>query len=74
MLFGINEAKLHTGEIREAGGPVARHSPLGWVVFIATAGQRAEANKVNHIKFTTPVDMTDLWTTEPMGVSINLCY
>ena len=74
MLIGIDQAKLHTGETKEAGNLIARHSPLGWVVFGATPGEQTRANQVLHIKHTTPVDLTDFWTTETMGVSIKPCY
>lgn len=73
MLIGIDQAKLHTGETREAGNVVARHSPLGWVVFGAVPGKQSEASNVYHIKLETPVDMTDFWTTESMGVSVQPC-
>ena len=71
LLIGIDQAKLHTGETREAGNVVDRHSPLGWVVF--GAGKQLEASHVYHIKLETPVDMTDFWTTESMGVSVKPC-
>ena len=74
MLIGIDQAKMHTGETKEAGNLIARHSPLGWVVFGATPGEQSRVNQVFHIKLTTPVDMTDFWTTETMGVSIKPCY
>ena len=73
LLIGIDQAKLHTGETREAGNVVARHSPLGWVVFGAVPGEQSEASHVYHIKLETPVDMTDFWTTESMGVSVQPC-
>ena len=73
LLIGIDQAKLHTGETREAGNMVARHSPLGWVVFGAVPGKQSEASHVYHIKLETPVDMTDFWTTESMGVSGKTC-
>ena len=39
LLIGIDQAKLHTGETREAGNVVSRHSPLGWVVFGAVPAE-----------------------------------
>ena len=73
LLIGIDQAKLHTGETRQAGTLVARHSPLGWVVFGEVLGKQSEASHVYHIKLETPVDMTDFWTTESMGVSVQPC-
>jgi hypothetical protein len=73
ILIGINHAKMHTGETKEAENPVARRSPLGWVVFGATSGYQGRVNKVLHVQLTNPVDMTDFWTTEAMGVTTKLC-
>ena len=73
LLIGIDQAKLHTGETREAGNVVARYSPLRWVVFRAVPGKQSEASHVYHIKLETPIDMTDFWTTESMGVSVKPC-
>ena len=75
LLIGIDQARLHTGETREAGNLVARHSPLGWVIFGATSGERLGTSKVkvNHVAFATPVDMSEFWSTESMGVSVKPC-
>ena len=73
LLIGIDQAKLHTGETREAGNVVACYSPLRWVVFGAVPGKQSEASHVYHIKLETPIDMTDFWTTESMGVSVKPC-
>ena len=73
LLIGIDQAKLHTGETREAGNLVARHSPLGWVIFGATTSEQFETSRVNHVKFATPVDMNEFWSTESMGVSVKPC-
>jgi hypothetical protein len=73
ILIGINHAKMHTGETKEAENLVARRSPLGWVVFGATSGYQRRVNKVLHVQLTNPVDMTDFWTTEAMGVTAKLC-
>ena len=74
MLIGIDQAKMHTGKTKEAGNLIARHSPLGWVVFGATPSGQTRVSQVFHIKLTTPVDLTDFWTTKTMGVSIKPCY
>ena len=73
LLIGIDQAKLHTGEARETGNMVARHSPLGWEVFGPIPGKQLEASHVYHIKLETPVDMKDFWTTESMSVSVMPC-
>ena len=74
LLIGIDQAKLHTGETKEAGNLVAGHSPLGWVIFGATTSQQLGTSRVNHVKFATPVDMTEFWSTESMGVSVKPCF
>ena len=61
---------MHMGETRRAGHLVARKSPLGWVIFGAKQGNVQEDNRVLHIKYTMPEDLSDFWTTEAMGVAI----
>ena len=73
VFIGFNHVKMHAGETREADNLVARRSPLGWVVFGAANGQRQAVNKVLHVQLSSPVDMTDFWTTESMGVSSKSC-
>ena len=60
---------MHADETREAENLVARRSPLGWIVFGAASGQRQAVNKVLHFQLSSPVDMTNVWTTEAMRVS-----
>ena len=73
LLIGINHARMHTGETRQAGNLVARKSPLGWVVFGGTSQDVHETSRILHVKYTTPVDLSDFWTTEAMGVAITPC-
>ena len=73
LLIGIDQARMHTGETRQAGHLVARKSPLGWVIFGAKQGKVQEDNRVLHIKYTMPEDLSDFWTTEAMGVAITPC-
>ena len=60
---------MHTGETRQAGHLVARHSPLGWVIFGATPGDAREKNSILYVKYTKPEDLSDFWTTEAMGIA-----
>ena len=62
LLIGIDQAKFHVGETKEAGDLVARHTPLGWVIFGATHDQNLQEYQVYHVK-----------TTESMGVSVKPC-
>ena len=73
LLVGIDHPKLHTGETREAANLIARQSPIGWVVFGATPGKHAQVSRVLNVKVPTPVDITDFWTTETMGVAARPC-
>ena len=73
VLLGIDHPKLHTGETKESGTLVARRSPLGWIVFGATSERCESVNQVFHVKCSTPIDMTDFWTTESMGVEGKMC-
>ena len=75
LLIGIDHAQLHTGPTKQKDHIVARKSPLGWVLFgnksgTATAG---EAMRVLHVKFTAPVDISEFWKTESMGVLVKPC-
>ena len=73
ILIGIDHANMHTGETREAGNLVARHSPIGWGVFGAAPGNRTQVNKVLNVRLSSPVDMTEFWTTEAMSVAAKTC-
>ncbi|XP_028415610.1 uncharacterized protein LOC114538968 [Dendronephthya gigantea] len=73
VFLGIDHPKFHTGETREASNLVARQSPLGWVVFGATSEKSDNVNQVFHIKCSNPIDMSDFWTTESMGVEGKTC-
>ena len=72
VLIGIDNLLLHTGETRERKSLIARHSPLGWVLFGTTPGRNEPAHQVFHIKTVTPpaVDMADFWSTESVGVTV----
>ena len=72
LLIEIDQAKLHTGETREAGNLMVRYSPLGCVIFGATFSERLGTSKVNHVAFASPVDMTvsiKLWSFKPEKLS-----
>ena len=73
LLIGIDHARMHTGETRQAGYLVARHSPLGWVIFGAMPGDARKTNSILYVKYTMPEHLSDFWTTEPMGVAVTPC-
>ena len=60
LLIGVDHAKLHTGEVREAGQCTARKSPVGWVVFGTTPNDAIHTHTVLHVKLTT-----DEWKEVP---------
>ena len=70
LLVGIDHASLHTGSIRESGNFVARRSPLGWVVF-GTSQQSPVTGRVLNVQLASPVDLSDFWSIESMGVQNN---
>ena len=59
MLIGIDHPRLHTGETKQAANLVARHSPLGWVVFGAKPRGHAHVHHVLNVKLSALIDMTD---------------
>ena len=73
LLIGIDHAYMHTGETRQKGCLVARNSPLGWVIFGSKPGEANGSRKIFHIQYAVPVDLTDFWTTESMGVQVESC-
>jgi len=70
LLIGIDQAHMHTGKSKQAGQLVARPTPLGWVVFCGPSGKVQESSRILHVKFEMPVDLTDFWRTETMGVAV----
>ena len=73
LLIGIDHAFMHIGETRQTGYLVARNSPLGWVVFGSAPGETDRIHKIFHVKYAVPVDLTNFWTTESMGVEVQQC-
>ena len=73
VLIGIDHANMHTGKIKQVGNLVARHSPIGWLVSGATQNNPAAVNKVLPVGLSVPVEMTEFWSTESMGVAIHPC-
>ena len=74
LLVGIDHAHMHTGQTREVNHMVARKSRLGWVIFGSTSGDLSNVTTtVLHVKVISPVDLSDFWTTEAMGVQVDPC-
>ena len=73
LLIGIDHPKFHGGETREGGTFTARKSPLGWVIFGADSSNKTLHGSVMHVKLASPVNLTDFWETETMGVQYNDC-
>lgn len=49
ILIGIDYGHLHCGDVRQIGHLVARHSPLGWLIFRSSATQEVAASIVLHV-------------------------
>jgi hypothetical protein len=65
---------MHTGQTKQADHLVARRSPLGWVIFGSTTGKLSNTiTTVLHVKYTAPVDLSNFWKTETMGVEVKPC-
>ena len=73
LLIGIDHAHMHIGETKQVGHLIARNSPLGWVVF-GGRPDTTSSTRILFVKYSSPVDMTDFWSTETMGVQVNPCY
>ena len=53
---------------------MARRSPFGWVVFGSNSDDALpEAEQVLHVRLYEPVDITEFWKTELIGVSVSPC-
>ena len=74
VLIGIHYSRFHIGETKVKGTLVARKSPFGWVIFGSnTEDLMPQIKQVSIVRRAQPVDMTDLWKTESMGVSVVPC-
>ena len=74
LLIGINYSRFHVGETKVNASLVARRSPLGWVIFGSNAEDvMPEIKQVSLVSLVPPVDLTDFWRTESMGVSVSPC-
>ena len=74
ILIGINYSRFHEDETKLKASLVARRSPLGWVIFGSNAKDvMPEIKQVSLVSLVSPVDLTDFWRTESMGVSVSPC-
>jgi len=55
------------------GQLVARKAPLQWVVFGGESGETQMHGPVHHVRVAAPIEMSDFWKTEPMGVEAKPC-
>ena len=74
LLIGIDQAHMHAGETKEVNHLIARKSPLGWVVFGGEDEETPNASAILHVKYASPIDLTDFWTTKSMGVAVKSCF
>ena len=75
LLIGIDHAYMHTAQTKQVEHLVARKSPLGWVIFGSSTAQLIDnvTTTVLHVRFQEPVDLSDFWMTESMGVTVKPC-
>ena len=73
LLIGIDHAHMHAGETRQVNHLLARKFPLGWVVFGGKLEQINDVISILHVKYASPIDLTEFWTTETLGVAVKPC-
>ena len=74
LLIGIDHPYMHTGQTKQVEQMIARKSPLGWVIFgSSTENVDNLTTTVLHVRYSEPVDLSDFWTTEAMGVTVKPC-
>ena len=73
LLIGIDHAHMHAGETIQVDQLLARKSPLGWVVFGGKPEQICDVTSILHVKYASPIELTDFWATETMGVAVKPC-
>ena len=73
LLIGIDHARMHTGQTKQSGHLVARNTPLEWVIFGSASKDVPVSGLVCHVQLATPVDISDFWKTEVMGVEVKPC-
>ena len=59
LLIGIDHAHMHTGDTRQVEHLLVRNSPLGWVVFGGNPTATSDVTHILHVRFVTPVDLSD---------------
>ena len=74
LLIGINHPQFQVGEARIKDGLAVRKTPIAWVAFGAENEYiQPKTSQVMNVRLATPVDLTEFWKTESMGVSISPC-
>ena len=74
LLIGINHLQFHVGETRIKDGLAVRKSPLGWVAFGVHNEQTTQkTTRVLNVRLAAPVDLSEFWNTESMGVAVSPC-
>ena len=74
LLIGTNSPSSHVGETKVNDGLVAPRTPFGWVIFGSNSGYALpKAKQFLHVRLALPVDITGLWKTESIGVSVSPC-
>ena len=54
-------------------GLVAHKSPLGWAIFGLNSNKSDESKQVLHMQAAMPVDVTEFWKMESIGVNVQPC-
>lgn len=64
---------MHTGDTRQVEHLLMRNCLLGWVVFGGNPTATSDVTRILHTRFATPVELSNFWTTETMGVMLKPC-
>ena len=73
LLIGIDHVHMHIGDTRQVEHLLVRNSPLVWVVFGGNPTAISYVTRILHMRFATPLDLSDFWTSEAMGVMVKPC-
>lgn len=73
LLIGIDHTQMYTEQTKQTKHLVARNTPLGWVAFSGSSEDAQVNGCVYHVRFAAPVEMSDFWKTETMGVAVKPC-
>ena len=73
LLIGTDLAHMHADQTNQSGHLVVRNTPLGWLIFGSSSEVVPVIGLICDVQLATPVDISDFWRTEAMGVEVKPC-